>query len=186
VRDFSTPNNNVAAATVVARLVQWVTRRPLGTVVKSIILDLALIGAAPIAADAQTTAPPEPRSCQQLHEETNKCDAGMRSCDQRVIARLQPLCDRDQKRLPQVPGLRARRAAVGAGLRFWRAKLDNRKVANERKAYRSAMPLWELCGHTPRAAAPTPCSNISRGDSGWRSGQITSVVRYTATSAPGG
>jgi hypothetical protein len=80
-------------------------RRPLGTVVKPIILDLALIAAAPIVANAQTAAPPEPRSCQQLHQETNKCDAGMRSCDQRVIARLQPQCDRDQKRLPQVPGL---------------------------------------------------------------------------------
>ena len=64
---------------------------------------LAIIAAAPTAANAQTT---EPRSCQQLHEETNKCDAGMRSCDQPVIARLQPQCDRDQKRLPQVPGLR--------------------------------------------------------------------------------
>ena len=82
------------------------TRRPLSTVVKPIILDLALIAATPIAANAQTTAPPEPRSCQRLHEETNKCDAGMRSCDQPVIARLQLQCDRDQKRLPQVPELR--------------------------------------------------------------------------------
>jgi len=70
------------------------------------ILALALIAAAPIVANAQTTAPPEPRSCQQLHEETNKCDAGLRSCDQRAIARLEPQCDRDQKRLPQVPGRR--------------------------------------------------------------------------------
>ena len=38
--------------------------------------------------NAQTTAPPEPRSCQQLHEETNKCETGMRSCDQRVVARF--------------------------------------------------------------------------------------------------
>ena len=70
------------------------------------ILALALGAATPIATNAQTTEPPEPRSCQRLHEEMSKCDAGMRSCDQRVIARLQPQCDRDQKRLPQVPGLR--------------------------------------------------------------------------------
>jgi len=69
------------------------------------ILALALI-AAPVAANAQTTAPPEPRSCQQLHEEMGKCEAGMRSCDQRVISRLEPQCDRDQKRLPQVLGPR--------------------------------------------------------------------------------
>ena len=55
---------------------------------------------------AQTTAPPEPRSCQQLHEETNKCDTGMRSCDQRVIARLEAQCQRDEKRLPPVLGSR--------------------------------------------------------------------------------
>jgi hypothetical protein len=54
----------------------------------------------------QTTAPPEPRSCQQLHEETNKCDTGMRSCDQRVIARLEAQCQRDEKRLPPVLGSR--------------------------------------------------------------------------------
>jgi hypothetical protein len=56
--------------------------------------------------NVQTTAPPEPRSCQQLHEETNKCDTGMRSCDQRVIARLEAQCQRDEKRLPQVLGPR--------------------------------------------------------------------------------
>jgi hypothetical protein len=52
--------------------------------------------------DTQTTAPPEPRSCQQLHEATNKCDTGMRSCDQRVITRLEARCQRDEKRLPRV------------------------------------------------------------------------------------
>jgi hypothetical protein len=74
---------------------------------------LAIIAAAPTAANAQTTAPnaqttapPEPRSCQQLHEETNKCDTGMRSCDQRVVARLEARCQRDEKRLPQVLGPR--------------------------------------------------------------------------------
>jgi hypothetical protein len=66
------------------------------------VLVLALIAAAPIAANAQTTAPREPRSCQQLHEETSKCEIGMRSCDQRVIARLEARCQRDEKRLPQV------------------------------------------------------------------------------------
>ena len=57
---------------------------------------LAIIAAASTAANAQTAAPnvqpiapapPEPRSCQRLHEETNKCDAGMRSCDQHVVDR---------------------------------------------------------------------------------------------------
>jgi len=67
---------------------------------------LAIIAAAPTAANAQTTEPREPRSCQQLHEETNKCDTGMRSCDQRVVARLQAQCLRDEKRLPQVLGPR--------------------------------------------------------------------------------
>ena len=72
---------------------------------RPLVLALALITATPIAANAQTTAPPEPRSCQQLHEETNKCESGMRSCDQYVIARLQAQCQRDEKRLPQVqPG----------------------------------------------------------------------------------
>jgi hypothetical protein len=56
--------------------------------------------------NAQTTAPPEPRSCQQLHEEMSKCETGMRSCDQRVISRLEPRCERDQKRVPQVLGPR--------------------------------------------------------------------------------
>ena len=56
--------------------------------------------------NAQSTAPPEPRSCQQLHEETNKCDTGMRSCDQRVITRLEGQCQRDEKRLPRVLGPR--------------------------------------------------------------------------------
>ena len=59
---------------------------------------LAIIAAAPTAANAQTT---EPRSWQQLHEETNKCDTGMRSCDRRVVARLLAQCQRDEKRLPQ-------------------------------------------------------------------------------------
>ena len=67
---------------------------------------LAIIAAAPTAANAQTTEPREPRSCQQLHEETNKCDTGMRSCDQCVVSRLQAQCLRDEKRLPQVPGPR--------------------------------------------------------------------------------
>jgi hypothetical protein len=49
---------------------------------------LAIIAAAPTAVNAQTTAPREARSCQQLHEETNKCETGMRSCDQRVVARF--------------------------------------------------------------------------------------------------
>jgi hypothetical protein len=66
------------------------------------VLVLALIAAAPIAANAQPTAPPEPRSCQQLHKETSKCEAGMRSCDQHVIAHLEAQCQRDEKRLPQV------------------------------------------------------------------------------------
>jgi hypothetical protein len=68
---------------------------------RPLVLALALIAAAPIATNAQTPAPPEPRSCQQLHEETTKCEAGMRSCDQHVIARLQAQCQRDEKRLPQ-------------------------------------------------------------------------------------
>ena len=67
------------------------------------VLVLALIAAAPVAANAQTTEPSEPRSCQRLHEETGKCETGMRSCDQRVIARLEAQCQRDEKRLPQVP-----------------------------------------------------------------------------------
>jgi hypothetical protein len=70
--------------------------------VKRFVLALVLAAAAPGAINAQTTEPaPEPRSCQQLHEETNKCDTGMRSCDQSVIARLEAQCQRDQKRLPQ-------------------------------------------------------------------------------------
>jgi len=64
------------------------------------VLALALIAASPIATNAQPAAP-EPRSCQQLHEETNKCEAGMRSCDQYVIARLQAQCQRDEKQLPR-------------------------------------------------------------------------------------
>jgi hypothetical protein len=67
--------------------------------VRPLVLALALIAAAPIATNAQTT---EPRSCQRLHEETSKCEAGMRSCDQHVIARLEAQCQRDEKRLPQV------------------------------------------------------------------------------------
>jgi hypothetical protein len=70
-----------------------------------LLLALALIVAAPIATDAQTTEPPpEPRSCQRLHEETSKCESGMRSCDQRVVARLEAQCQRDQKRLPPRDG----------------------------------------------------------------------------------
>jgi hypothetical protein len=69
---------------------------------KPIILALALIAAAPIATNAQTTEPREPRSCQRFHEEMSKCEIGMRSCDQHVIARLQVRCQRDVKRLPQV------------------------------------------------------------------------------------
>ena len=65
------------------------------------LLALALIAAAPMATNAQTTEPPEPRSCQRLHEETGKCETSMRSCDPRVIARLATQCQRDQKRLPQ-------------------------------------------------------------------------------------
>jgi hypothetical protein len=72
---------------------------------KPIFLALALIAAAPIATNAQTTtAPPEPRSCQRLHEETDKCETGMRSCDQHVIARLEAQCQRDEKRLPRDGG----------------------------------------------------------------------------------
>jgi hypothetical protein len=69
---------------------------------RTIALALGLAAAAPIAANAQTTPPREPRSCQQMHEETTKCETGMRSCDQRVIARLEKQCQRDEKRLPQV------------------------------------------------------------------------------------
>jgi len=65
---------------------------------------LGLAAAAPIVANAQATAPREPRSCQRLHEEISKCETGMRSCDQHVIARLQAQCQRDEKRLPQVLG----------------------------------------------------------------------------------
>ena len=68
------------------------------------ILALALGAATPIATNAQTTEPPEPRSCQRLHEEMSKCDAGMRSCDQHVIAGLQEQCQRDEKRLPPRDG----------------------------------------------------------------------------------
>jgi hypothetical protein len=72
---------------------------------KLLILALALITAAPIATNAQTTEPREPRSCQRMHKEMSKCEAGMRSCDQHVIARLEARCQRDEKRLPQVlPG----------------------------------------------------------------------------------
>ena len=70
------------------------------TPMKPLVLAMALIAAAPIATNAQTPAP-EPHSCQQLHEETNKCEAGMRSCDQYVIARLEAQCLRDEKRQPQ-------------------------------------------------------------------------------------
>jgi hypothetical protein len=52
-------------------------------VIRLAVLALAL-AATPIATNAQTTEPREPRSCQQLHEEMGKCEAGMRSCDQHV------------------------------------------------------------------------------------------------------
>jgi hypothetical protein len=67
---------------------------------------LVLLAATPVLADerslAQKSTPPEPRACQQLPEEMSKCEAGMRSCDQHVIAQLQAQCQRDEKRLPQV------------------------------------------------------------------------------------
>ena len=66
-----------------------------------LVLALALTATAPIAANAQTTAPPEPRSCQRWHEEMGKCDVGMRSCNQHVVARLEARCQRDEKQLPQ-------------------------------------------------------------------------------------
>jgi hypothetical protein len=69
---------------------------------RPLALALALIAAAPIATNAQMTEPREPRSCHRLHEEMSKCETGMRSCDQHVIARLQAQCQRDEKRLPQV------------------------------------------------------------------------------------
>ena len=80
---------------------------------KLLLLALTLIAAAPIAVDAQTPAPappaapappPEPRSCQRLHEETAKCDNGLRSCDQHVVARLEAQCQRDEKRPPRTGG----------------------------------------------------------------------------------
>ena len=37
------------------------------------------------------------------------CEAGMRSCDQRVVDRLQARCQRDEKRLPQALGPRVGR-----------------------------------------------------------------------------
>jgi hypothetical protein len=40
------------------------------------------------------------------HEEMNKCDTGMRSCDQRVVAWLLAQRQRDEKRLPQGMGPR--------------------------------------------------------------------------------
>ena len=71
--------------------------------VKRFVLALMLAAAGPI--NAQTTEPaPEPRSCQRLHEETDKCETGMRSCDQHVIARLEAQCQRDEKRLPRDGG----------------------------------------------------------------------------------
>ena len=62
------------------------------------VLALALIAAAAIAAKAQTTAPPEPRSCQQLHTETDKCEARRRSCNQHVIDRLQARWEVDDRK----------------------------------------------------------------------------------------
>ena len=64
------------------------------------VLALALITTAPGAIKAQTTEPPSPRSCQRLHKEINKCETGMRSCNQHVITRLEKQCQRDEKRLP--------------------------------------------------------------------------------------
>jgi len=73
---------------------------------------LAIIAAAPTAANAQTTAPREPRSCLQMHEEMNKmrnryCAAAISAS----VDRLQARCQRDEKRLRQY-GDRRRRAAV--------------------------------------------------------------------------
>jgi hypothetical protein len=68
--------------------------------VKRIVLALVLAAAVPGAIKAQTTELPSPRSCQRLHKEINKCETGMRSCNQHVIARLEKQCQRDEKRLP--------------------------------------------------------------------------------------
>jgi len=65
---------------------------------------LAVILAWPHPAQGAEAPPHEPRSCQQLHEAMNKCEAGMRSCDQRLVDRLQAQCQRDEKRLPRVRG----------------------------------------------------------------------------------
>ena len=56
--------------------------------------------------DEKLRAYADPEVRKQLHEEMSKCEAGMRSCDQHVIDRLQAQCQRDEKRLPQVPGPR--------------------------------------------------------------------------------
>jgi len=71
---------------------------------KPIILALALVAAPALGAWAQPPEPREPRSCQQMHEAINKCEIGMRGCDQRVVDRLQAQCQRDEKRLPRVRG----------------------------------------------------------------------------------
>ena len=68
---------------------------------KPLVLILALAAAAPIATNAQPTEPREPRSCQRMQEEMSKCEHGMSSCDQQVIARLEAQCQRSEKRLPR-------------------------------------------------------------------------------------
>jgi hypothetical protein len=82
---------------------------------RPLVLALALIAAAPIATNAQTTEPREPRSCQRLQEETSKCEAGMRNCDQHVIAGLQAQCQRDEKRLAETAVMAADPGEVRAG-----------------------------------------------------------------------
>ena len=70
--------------------------------VKRFVLALVLAAAAPGAINAQTTEPaPEPRSCAAIARGNEQIEAGMRSCDQSILARLETQCQRDQKRLPQ-------------------------------------------------------------------------------------
>jgi hypothetical protein len=65
---------------------------------KLFVLVLILTALAPIGINAQPAAPQQPLSCQQLHRETERCEAGMRSCNQRRVARLETRCQRDAKR----------------------------------------------------------------------------------------
>lgn len=37
-----------------------------------------------------------PKSCQRLHHESNKCENGLKSCDQRLVERLRKRCARDE------------------------------------------------------------------------------------------